>query len=150
MQRVRKVVKDVFPQAKHRECFKHLMQNFIKRFGGDIYSKMYPTTRTYRPRVFKYFFNQVVTASPQILEWLENHHKLLWMRSAFNPDIKCDYVTNNLAESFNNWIRDWKDLLIVELADKIREMIVTLWNKRRAISERLHDRILPAALQQLK
>jgi len=145
-----KTVKDVFPQAEHRECFRHLMQNFIKRFGGDIFSKMYPAARTYRPQVFRYFLNQIVTASPNVLEWLQNHHKLLWMRSAFNPEIKCDYITNNLAESFNNWIKDWKDLPVAELADKIREMIMTLWNKRRAISEKLHGRILPAVLQQLK
>jgi exopolysaccharide biosynthesis predicted pyruvyltransferase EpsI len=56
-------------------------------------------------------------------------------------------VTNNLAESFNNWVKDWKDLPIVEFADKIREMIMTLFHKRRAISKRLHGRILPAVLQ---
>jgi hypothetical protein len=72
------------------------------------------------------------------------------MRSAFDPAIKCDYVTNNLAESFNNWIKDWKDLPIVELADKIREMIMILWNKRRRIAEKLDGKILPAVLQQLK
>jgi hypothetical protein len=77
MQRVRKAVKDMFPQAEHRECFRHLIQSFIKRFGGDTFSKMYLAARTYRPKVFRFFFNQIVTASPQILEWLENHHKLL-------------------------------------------------------------------------
>jgi len=97
-----KAVKDVFPNAEHRECFRHLMQNFIKRFGGDIFSKMYPAARTYRPEVFQYFFHEIVTACPEVLEWLHNHHKLLWMRSAFNQEIKCDYVTNNLVESFNN------------------------------------------------
>ena len=30
-------VKNVFPQAEHRECFRHLMHNFIKRFGGDVF-----------------------------------------------------------------------------------------------------------------
>jgi hypothetical protein len=98
------------------------MQNFIKRFGGDTFSKIYPAARTYRPKVFRFFFNQIVTASPQILELLENHHKLLWMRSAFNPEISVIM----LPTSFNNWIKDWKDLPIVELADKIREMIMTL------------------------
>ena len=34
-----KVVRDAFPNAEHRECFRHLMQNFIKRFGGDIFFK---------------------------------------------------------------------------------------------------------------
>jgi hypothetical protein len=70
--------------------------------------------------------------------------------SAFDPAIKCDYVTNNLVESFNNWIKDWKDLPVVELADKIREMIMILWNKRRRIAEKLDGKILPAVLQQLK
>jgi ATP-dependent Clp protease adapter protein ClpS len=38
---------------------------------------MYPTARAYRVEVFQYFFNQVKEASDQVMEWLENHHKLL-------------------------------------------------------------------------
>jgi hypothetical protein len=90
-----------------RECFRHLMQNFIKRFGGDIFSKMYPTARAYRLEVSHYFFNQIVEASPDVKKWLDTYHNLKWRRSEFNPAIKCDYVTNNLAEVFNNWIKDW-------------------------------------------
>ena len=37
----------------------------------------------------------------------------------------------------------------MELADKLREMIMVLWAKRR-ISERLHGKILPAVIHQLK
>jgi hypothetical protein len=33
-------------------------------------------------------------------------------------------VSNNIAESFNNWIKDIKDLFVCELADKIREKIM--------------------------
>ena len=51
---------------------------------------------------------------------------------------------------FNNWIKDWKDLPIVELTDKLREMIMVLWAKRRRILERLHGKILPAVIHQLK
>jgi transposase-like protein len=98
-------VKEVFPQAEQRECFRHLMNNFVKRFGGDIFSKMYPTARAYRKEVSQYFFNQVVEASPDAKDWLDKNHKLLWRRSEFNPEIKCDYITNNLAEVFNNWIK---------------------------------------------
>lgn len=143
-------VKKVFPHAEHRECFRHLMNNFIKKFGGDVFSRMYPAARAYRESVFQYFFKSVTDASPAVLVWLEAHHYKLWMRSAFSPDIKCDYVTNNLAEVFNNWIKDWKDLPVVELADKLREMIMVLWAKRRKISEKLNGKILPAVIQQLK
>jgi len=69
----------------------------------------------------------------------------LWYRCGFNPEIKCDYITSNIAESFNNWIRDHKDLLVADLADKIPEMIMRLRNKRRP-----EGSILPAIMLQLK
>ena len=118
--------------------------------GEIFFSKMYPAARTYRPEVYTNFFNQIVAVNSEVLEWIQNHHKLKWMRSAFNPLIMCDYITNNLAEYFNNWVRDWKGLPLVEFADKIREMIMVLWNKRRDISEKLQGKILPTVVQQLK
>ena len=71
------------------------------------------------------------------MKWLQTHHNLLRYMCAFNPEIKCDYITSNIAESLNNWIRDHKDLLVADLADKIREVIMRLWNKRREMIMRL-------------
>jgi transposase-like protein len=34
---LKKAVKVVFANAEQRECFRHQMQNFIKRWGGDAY-----------------------------------------------------------------------------------------------------------------
>lgn len=72
----------------------------------------------------------------------------MWMRCSFNTDIKCDYINNNLAGSFNSWVKDIKDLPIDQLADKTREMVMVLFEKRR-IGERLQRRIPPAIIQQL-
>jgi hypothetical protein len=74
-------IKNVFPQAEHRECFRHLMNNFIKRFGDDVFSKMYHAARAYRESIFNYFYKSVTDASPQVLVWMEAHHYKLWMRS---------------------------------------------------------------------
>jgi hypothetical protein len=60
---------------------------------------MWPAARAYSSHKFKYFFDKVVTASPGITRWLDDHHSLLWARSKFSADIKCDYINNNLAES---------------------------------------------------
>ena len=46
-------VNTVFSLAEHRECFRHLMNNFVKRFGGDVFSKMYPVARAYGESVFQ-------------------------------------------------------------------------------------------------
>jgi hypothetical protein len=40
--------------------------------------------------------------------------------SKFSTTSKCDYVTNNIAETFNSWIREEKSIPVVELMDKIR------------------------------
>ena len=93
----------------------------------------------------------MVSESPQSIQLLQANHKLLWYMCGFNPEIKCDYITSNIAESFNNRIRDIKDLPVADLANKVREMIMVQWNKRRAIAYRLSEgRILPTLMVQLR
>ena len=70
---------------------------------------MSPVARAYTPHKFKYFFDKVVDASLDVLNWLKEHHNLLWARSKFTTEIKCDYINNNLAESCNAWIKEHKD-----------------------------------------
>jgi hypothetical protein len=89
----------------------------------------------------------VYAGNPVAKDWLGANHKLKWWRSDFDSDIKCDYVTSDVAEVFNNWIKYIKNLLVAELVDKIREMIMVLFFKRRKIAERLYGRTLPAILQ---
>ena len=93
----------------------------------------------------------MVSESPQSIQLLQANHKLLWYMCGFNPEIKCDYITSNIAESFNNRIRDIKDLPVAYLADKFREMIMVPWNKRKAIAYKLPEgRILLTVMVQLR
>ena len=96
-------VAQVFPNCEQRERFRHLMDNMKKYYTGDVYAKnMWPAARAYTPHKFKYFFDKVLEASPDVQDWLDAHHKLLWARSKFSADIKCDYINNNLAECWNS------------------------------------------------
>ena len=122
------------------------MKKFVKRFSG--FNQIYPAARAYREDIFYDHMATILTQSLEAVKWLQTHHNLLRYMCAFNPEIKCDYITSNIAEPFNNWIRDHKDLPV---ADKIREMIMQLWNKRRNVGCRLPEgRILPAIMLQLK
>jgi hypothetical protein len=140
---LKNVMNNVFPQAEKRECFRNLMQNYVKQFAGSEH--MYPAARAYRREVFDHYFSSVQEI-PEVSRWLVEHHDSLWYRNGFNTAIKCDYVTNNIAEVFNNWIKDWKDLPVCELADKIREEIMELFHRRRRIGQRLQGRILPSVV----
>jgi hypothetical protein len=92
----------LFPQADKRERFRHLMQNFIKRFHGSSYRGMYPAARAYRQAEFDRHIGPILHSDPEVITWLNRDHKFKWMRSTFDPDIKCYYINNNLAECFNN------------------------------------------------
>ena len=113
------------------------MQNFVKKFHGPVFGNMYPATRTYRGDRFDLYMGRILEASPEVGVYLKKYHNFLWMRSRFSKDIKCEYINNNLAESFNSWIKGQKDLPVVELADKLREKIMEMFHKRRRIGERL-------------
>ena len=80
----------------------------------------------------------ILTQLSEAIEWLQTYHSLLWYRCVFNPEIKCDYISSNIAGSFNNLIRDHKELPVAaDIADKIREIIMQLWNKRRNVGYKL-------------
>jgi hypothetical protein len=99
------------------------MQNFIKQFSGKEH--MYPAARAYMCEVHEENKSNVVGID-EFLTWMKWSHPLLWYRSGFNTDIKCDYNTNNITEVLNNWVKDHKDFLVCELADKIRVKIMEL------------------------
>jgi hypothetical protein len=98
-----------------------------------------PAARAYREDIFYEKIASIIFESPEPVQWLQKNHKLLWYRCAFNPEIKCDYITNNISESFNNRIHDYKDLPICDLADKIRGYIMDLWYRRWNIADKMPE-----------
>lgn len=58
-------------------------------------------------------------AKPEAIDYLRRHHVRIWTRSQFSTMSKVDYVTNNLAESFNNSIKEYKALHLYHFMDNI-------------------------------
>jgi hypothetical protein len=139
-------ISECFLNAEKKECFRHLMGNYVKIHTGSEH--MYPVARAYRREVFEHHASQVRSVT-KIAKYLDQHHKFIWSRSGFDPSIKCDYTTNNMAKVFNDWIKDHKDLPVCDIADKVREMAMELFHRRR-IGERLQGVILPSVMSTLK
>jgi hypothetical protein len=59
----------------------------------------------------------MVEVKPKAMKYLQQEHKKLWTRSQFGILSKVDYVTSNLAESFNNWIKGDKVKNLDDLMD---------------------------------
>ena len=67
-----------------------------------MFGQIYPTARAYREDIFYDNVAKMVSESSKEVQWLHDNHKLLWYRCGFNLEIKCDYITSNITESFNN------------------------------------------------
>jgi hypothetical protein len=107
---------------------------------------MWTAARAYKLESYKIFMDKIHAVNSDFAVYLERHHSLLWMRSTFNPKIKCDYINNNLAEIVNNWVKDSKDLPVHMLMDTIRGMLMRLIIVRRDIGDRHRGHILPTAI----
>jgi hypothetical protein len=142
-------VRNVFPHAEQRECFGHMWMNVIKKHRGEEFGRLWPAARAYRKETHDYHLRKVLAADPEFEHWLNAYHSLLWYRSGFNTSIKCDHINNNLAESFNNKVKDLKDLPVHDMVDQIRIMIMRLWELRRRLADALQGDKLPAVVQQV-
>jgi hypothetical protein len=58
----------------------------------------------------------------------------------FSEASKCDYVTNNIAETFNSWIRNEKSLNVIDLMDRIRQLCMEKMFLRRKLLGSLKGR----------
>jgi hypothetical protein len=139
----------VYANCEHRECMMHLMLNFKKNFKGDILDNMWPAAWTYEVQKHDALMAEIQAQNAGAISFLNTHHNRVWTRSKFLAMKKVEYVSNNLAEVFNNWIREVKQLALVELLDKLREMIMILLQKRRAVGAKMQGYILPSVIKEL-
>lgn len=143
-------VSNIFPQVEHRECMRHLVINFRKKFVGKVFDDhLWPAAYSWTQEDFETHMAPMEAARPDIKNFFSVWHKRLWSRSKFGEGSKVDYVTNNLAECFNNWIKKYKCLLIVDLLDKIRRMLMIKFRKRRRVGYSMAGIILPSIMSHL-
>ena len=70
------------------------------------------------------YYQAMAAAKPEAMKYPQQNHKLLWTRSQFGTYSKVDYITNNLVESFNNWIKAKKAKHIDDLMNTIRQTLL--------------------------
>jgi hypothetical protein len=73
----------------------------------------------------------------------------IWSRSKFSEHCKVDYINNNLSESFNSWVSKIKDMHIVQMLDKIRQMIIEKLELRHKIGNNMKGKIIPIITKSL-
>jgi transposase-like protein len=110
----------VFPNAEHRWCARHLYANFRAEFPGILLRTLFwKAAKSYCEWEFKEAMESIKKANPKAYEWLEKIPSKMWARSHFDPGSKSDHITNNMTESFNQWIGTLRGKPVLTLVESL-------------------------------
>jgi CDGSH-type Zn-finger protein len=88
----------------------------MKQYSGDVFTDhLYHAARSYTQGLFQWHMKKIFEFALETIEYLETHHNRMWCRCGFSENNKCDYLTNNVSESFNTQVKPFNALMNYEL-----------------------------------
>ncbi|XP_076943572.1 uncharacterized protein LOC143613850 [Bidens hawaiensis] len=99
-------IKDVFSNAEHRQCTRHIYANFIKKFRG-LQSKnlFWKAANSTSKEWFERHMEELKTSSKGAYDHLMERNPITWSKSFFEVGRACDAYENGMSESFNSRIQ---------------------------------------------
>ncbi|KAH7851988.1 hypothetical protein Vadar_019174 [Vaccinium darrowii] len=143
-------VAELFPNAAHRFCVRHLYNNFKGDFKGLVLKEiLWKAARASTVPAFQKAMAEMKKADPKAYDWLNARPAINWTRSHFDPFPKCDIMLNNLSKSFNAAILPARDKPIITMLERIRSILMESTKRRRETMIRCKDPICPKIRKRL-
>lgn len=143
-------VAEVFPNAGHRFCVRHLYNNFKGEFKGlHLKEILWKAARATTVPAFTKAMSEMKNVDKNAFDWLNARPPVNWSRSHFDTFPKCDILLNNLCESFNSAILPARDKPIITMLERIITILMESNQKRRNAMMRCTDPICPKVKKRL-
>nr|KAJ0193211.1 hypothetical protein LSAT_V11C800418570 [Lactuca sativa] len=124
--------------------------NFKKHFCGDFFNtKLWTDAKTYHLTKHDILLKEISDKDEDVIAYLNTNHKKIWTRSKFGTTSICDYITNNISETFNSWIGKLCYKLVLDLLDAIREKITKRFDKKNNLVNTWNNALNPIAKNHL-
>ena len=111
-----------------------MYKNFKAKHGGKHLQHLsWGAAKSYKIEEHDNWMKQIYKDDLPAYFWLynEGNDKEAWVRAYFDTTCKCEHITNNFSESFNNMILDLRDMPLVRLFQKFQYMVMSLMYRRR-------------------
>ncbi|KAH9656287.1 SWIM-type domain-containing protein [Citrus sinensis] len=137
-------LQDVFPSSKTRYCARHVYANFRKQHLAEILREhFWKAARATNKTDFDDVMTTINKIDENAYEWLVDNDPSTWSCHHFDPFYKTDHVTNNMSESWNSYLNEYKRKSILELLEFIRMKLMKRMIKRREKCEDWESNIPP-------
>ncbi|XP_073136887.1 uncharacterized protein [Henckelia pumila] len=145
-----KAIHSMFPGSHHAYCLRHIVDNFVKLvlrkypFRNKRHWSSVLKKAAYAPsrHEFDEHINQITESMPLAIEFIVNSSPENWANALFLGK-RWGIINNNMAESWNNWVKAGRYLPIVSLVDHIRIQIMTMMHQRRESSLKMVQELSP-------
>ncbi|GMY19683.1 putative Mutator transposable element [Fagus crenata] len=125
-------LKNILPKAEHRFCVRHLYANFNKLYKGQVLKDaMWKAARACTEKEFLEHMKEIQNLEPNAHDWLKRVKAASWSKHAHNPEVNCDMLLNNLAETFNSYILEARDKPIITMLEIIRQKLMKRFHNKR-------------------
>ncbi|KAM0829903.1 hypothetical protein ACQ4PT_066579 [Festuca glaucescens] len=112
-------VQKVFPDAEHRFCVRHIIQNFQRagHRGETLKNDIWAIARSTSVPKWHRSMEKLKVDSETAYAWIEELAPNTWVKAFFSDFPKCDMLLNNHSEVFNRYLividdvwreQDWK------------------------------------------
>ncbi|KAK4360584.1 hypothetical protein RND71_019536 [Anisodus tanguticus] len=120
--------------TNHRFCAKYLYNNFkVKHPGPKLRELFWTAVKAYNEQDFWQVMNEMKEISKPAYNWLLYDCKESlesWARYKFEEHVKNEHVTNNMTESFNDFVVEAREMLVLTLLEWIRRKTITRFQQR--------------------
>ncbi|CAA7031227.1 unnamed protein product [Microthlaspi erraticum] len=141
-----KAVHNLLPQAEHRQCARHILDNWKRDSHDKELERMFwKIARSYTMGEYADNLEELKRYNPNALASLHKTNPPTWSRAFFKIGSYCDDNLNNLNESFNKTIRQARKKPLLDLLEDIRRQCMVRNAKRSIVAERLKTRFTKRA-----
>lgn len=118
--------------------------NFKLRFKDkELKDLMWGAATAYLEETHNKKMNDLRRLSNEAYDWLKNIPPQQWCKYMMSARPKCDMLSNNLCESFNNYIKEARDMPILTMLEALRRQIMCRIYTKKQWIEKYAGKVCP-------
>lgn len=139
------------PYSEHRQCARHIYENFRKTFSGVEFRNLFwKASKASYPAWFNSVMDEIKEANPNAHTYLIEKEPKTWSRAFFELHRGCDAVENGYSECFNSVLVKVRHRPIITMLEAIRVIIMQRMETMRRKSDGWVDEICPSIRKKLE
>ncbi|GKD78804.1 multidrug resistance-associated protein 5, partial [Tanacetum coccineum] len=136
-------VKDVMPNAEHRQCARHIYEGFRKQYSGVQFRGLFwAASKATYPEKFRKIMDKIKKANPNAHLYLMKKDPKTWSRAFFRVGSNCEAVENEFTSALILYLRVSNKPLITML-ESMRVIVLERMNTMRQLMEAWTSEIYP-------